>query len=252
MPTRPAIVTVSTIGNSAGPFNISDDVLGVIAMGVTAAQLQAGYTVNTDSNSTLITVTSTGTCTNSVSIILPTPTPTVVPPTPTPTIILPTPTPTPLPVYFDTAYSSFSNVCGQGGKYWTRLTGPATAVVQITLTGRHSVVGIQGPSACFYGSLNNTTLPSTNPATGLELLSVSSTILAANVPNTITNSNTVNITIPNTGYKDIIIVYRTTNLTTNFSGGELKAQITAVNGTPIVNGNFIITTYACSDSGNCT
>jgi hypothetical protein len=251
MPTRQVTVTVSTLGVSTGPFNISDDVLGVIAMGVTGTQLQAGYVVNTDVNSTTITVASIGTCTNSLNIVLPTPTPlpTTTPlPTSTPT---PTPTVTPVPVYFDSTYTSFSNVCGQGGKAWTRLTGPSGSQVEITLYGQQLVSGVQGVSACFYGSLNQTTLPSGTPATGTELLAVSESILAINTPGGISKTGTVVVAIPSIGYKDLIIVYRTTNLTSNFSSGNLTATITAVDSVVKTNGDFIVTTYACSDTGTC-
>lgn len=251
MPTRPVTVTVSTLGASTGPFNISDDVLGVIAMNITGTQLQAGYIVNTDVNSTTITVSSIGSCSNSLNIILPTPTP-IPTTTPVPTSTpLPTTTPTPIPVYFDSTYTGYSNVCGQGGKAWTRLTGPSGSQVQISLYGQHLVSGVQGASACFYGSINETILPSPTPSVGIELLAVSSSILAANTPGTISKLDTYTITIPSIGYKDIMIVYRTTNLTSNFSSGNLTATVTAVDSVARSNADFIATTYACSDSGFC-
>lgn len=251
MPTRSVTVTVSTIGASAGPFNISDNVLGIIAMNVTSAQLQAGYVVNTDVNSSTITVTSIGTCTNSLAITLPTPTPTPTPtpgPTNTPT---PTPTPTPVPVFFDTSYNSTSNINGEGGKAWTRLMGPSGSSVEITLFAEHYISSIQGVSACISGSLNETTLPSINPAVGTEISSVSGTVLAASVPNYLTDTQTTIITIPSTGYKDLVIVYRTKNLLSNYSSGYLQATITAVNSSPVVNGDFIVATYGFSDTGTC-
>ena len=79
MPTRIATVTISSIGTDAGPFNISDNLLGVIASGVTRTQLLAGFNVNTDVNSTVITVASTGICTNTLDIFLQTPTPSPTP-----------------------------------------------------------------------------------------------------------------------------------------------------------------------------
>ena len=251
MPTRAVTVTVSTIGASAGPFNISDNVLGVIAMNITSAQLQAGVVVNTDVNSSAITVTSIGTCTNSLVITLPTPTPTPTPtpgPTNTPT---PTPTPTPVPVFFDTSYSSTSNIYGEGGKAWTRLTGPSGSSVEITLFAEQYVSSIQGVSACISGSLNETSLPSINPAVGTEIASVSSTVLAASVPNYLTDTQTTIISIPATGYKDLVIVYRTKNLLSNYSNGYLQATITAVNSNPVANGDFITATYGFSDTGTC-
>lgn len=251
MPTRAVTITVTTIGASAGPFNISDNVLGVIAMNVTSAQLQAGFVVNTDVNSSTITVTSIGTCTNSLAITMPTPTPTPTPtpgPTNTPT---PTPTPTPVPVFFDTEYSSTSNVCGEGGKAWTRLVAPSGSLVEITLYAQHYVSSIQGVSACISGSLNATTLPSINPAVGAEIAGVTATVLAASVPNYLSATQATIITMPAAGYKDLVIVYRTKNLLTNFSSGYLQATITAVNSNPVTNGDFITATYGCSDTGTC-
>lgn len=251
MPTRSVTVTVSTIGASAGPFNISDNVLGVIAMNVTSAQLQAGFVVNTDVNSTTITVTSIGTCTNSLAIILPTPTPTPSPtpgPTNTPT---PTPTPTPVPVFFDTAYTSNSNINGEGGRSWTRLTGPSGSLVQVTLFAEQYISSIQGASACISGSINETTLPAINPAVGTQLASVSGSIASGSVPNYLSNTQTTVITIPAGGFKDLIIVYRTKNLLSNFNNGSLKATITAVNSNSISNGDFLLATYGFSDTGTC-
>jgi hypothetical protein len=251
MPTRLVTVTVNTIGASAGPFNISDNVLGVIAMNVTSAQLQAGFPVNTDVNSTTITVISVGTCTNSLAIVLPTPTPTPSPtpgPTNTPT---PTPTPTPVPVFFDTSYSSTSNINGEGGKAWTRLTGPSGSLVEITLFAEHYISSIQGASACISGSINETVLPSINPAVGTQIASVSDIVLAIDVPNYISDTQTTIISIPAVGYKDLVIVYRTKNLLSNYSSGYLQATITAVNSNPVVSGDFITATYAFSDTGTC-
>jgi hypothetical protein len=251
MPTRSVTVTVSTIGASAGPFNISDNVLGVIAMNVTSAQLQAGFVVNTDVNSSTITVISVGTCTNSLAIVLSTPTPTPTPtagPTNTPT---PTPSPTPVPVFFDTSYTSTRDTKGGGGRSWTRLTGPPGSLVEITLFAEHYISSIQGASACISGSINETVLPSINPAVGTEIASVSGTVIAASVPNYLSDTQITIITIPAGGYKDLIIVYRTKNLLSNFNNGSLKATITAVNSISISNGDFILATYGFSDTGTC-
>lgn len=251
MPTRLATVTLSSIGTDAGPFLISDDVLGVIASGVTRAQLLAGYDVNTDVNSTIISVQSTGLCTNVLNIILSTPTPTPTPtpgPTSTPT---PTPTPTIVPVEFDPNYTSYSNICGQGGKVWTRLTGPVGAIIQLTVYAEHYVVSITGASACISGRLSTTTLPATTPPESTLLTQVAATVASVNVPNFISDTSTVNVTIPAAGYQDLILVYRTTNLTSGFSNGSVKATITSINSSPVVNGGFIQTTYGCSDAGTC-
>jgi hypothetical protein len=108
MAVQTVLVTVSSIGTNAGPFTISDNVLGVLVTGVSAAQLLAGVFVNSDVTATSISVVSDAPCNTSLSIPIiypptrtPTPTPTRTP-TPTPTLTrTPTPTltrtPTPTP-----------------------------------------------------------------------------------------------------------------------------------------------------------
>lgn len=251
MPTRVATVSLSSIGTSAGPFTISDNVLGVIATGVTRAQLLAGFNVNTDVNSTQITVTSTGACTNSISYNIVNPTLT---PTPTPAVTstpTPTSTPTTVPVLFDSSYTGYLNICGQGGKVWTRLRGPVGAVIGVELYAQHYMLSISGPSACISGRLSTTTLPQTTPPESTLLAQVSAIVLAANVPSVLTDATITNITIPADGYQDIILVYRTTNLTSGFSNGNVQATIKTVNSVAVTNGDFIQTTYACSDAGIC-
>jgi hypothetical protein len=251
MPTRVATVSLSSIGTSAGPFTISDNVLGVIATGVTSAQLLAGFNVNTDVNSTQITITSTGACTNSISYNLVNPTLT---PTPTPAVTstpTPTATPTITPVLFDSSYTGYLNICGQGGKVWTRLRGPVGSVIGVELYTQHYILSISGPSACISGRLSTTTLPQTTPPESTLLAEVFSSILAVDVPSVISDATTTNITIPTSGYQDIILVYRTTNLTSGFSNGNVQARIKVIDGVTITNGDFIQTTYACSDAGIC-
>lgn len=106
MAVQSILVTVSSIGASEGPFSIYDNVLGILATGVSVAQLLAGYLVNADVTATSITVVSDAPCNTSLIIpiirptLTPTPTPTNTPtptrtPTPTPTATLNlTPTPT--------------------------------------------------------------------------------------------------------------------------------------------------------------
>ena len=100
MAVQTVLVTVSSIGTNAGPFTISDNVLGVLVTGVSAAQLLAGVFVNSDVTATSISVVSDAPCNTSLSIPIiypPTPTPTQTQtPTPTPTRT-PTPTPTQTP-----------------------------------------------------------------------------------------------------------------------------------------------------------
>jgi hypothetical protein len=95
MAVQSILVTVSSIGASEGPFSIYDNVLGILATGVSVAQLLAGYLVNADVNATSITVVSDAPC--NTSLIIPIIKPTLTP-TPTPTSTLtPTPTSTPNP-----------------------------------------------------------------------------------------------------------------------------------------------------------
>jgi hypothetical protein len=99
MAVQSILVTVSSIGASEGPFSIYDNVLGILATGVSVAQLLAGYLVNSDVTATSITVVSDAPCNTSliIPIIKPTLTPTLTP-TPTPTSTPnPTPTRTPTP-----------------------------------------------------------------------------------------------------------------------------------------------------------
>lgn len=203
-------------------------------------------------NSTSINVQSTGACTNSLNIILSTPTPTPTPtagPTFTPT---PTPTPTPVPVEFDPNYSGYSNVCGQGGKAWTRLVGPVGAVIELTLNGFQFITSTtSGTSVCLYGGLYETTLPAVAPATGTLIADVSATIGVGSLPYYLTNSDTTNITIPAAGYKDLLLIYTTKNVGSNFSNGRFSATITGVGGNPITGGDLIYTWYICSDTGVC-
>jgi hypothetical protein len=92
MAVQTVLVTVSSIGTNAGPFTISDNVLGVLVTGVSAAQLLAGVFVNSDVTATSISVVSDAPCNTSLSI------PIIYPPTPTPTQTkTPTPTPTQTP-----------------------------------------------------------------------------------------------------------------------------------------------------------
>lgn len=251
MPTRVATVTLASVGYSAGPFTISDNVLGVIATNVTRSQILAGFNVNTDVTSTSITVTSTGVCTNSISIFLSTPTPTVTP-TPTATVTpTPTPTATPVPTMFDANYTGYLNICGQGGKVWTRLIGTPGSTVDVEVYGQHYVLSISGGSACISGRLSTTSLPQSTPPEGTLLTQVAATVLSTNVPSFISDTSTTTITLPASGFQDLILVYRTTNLTSGFSNGSVRATIVSVNSVPVTNGDFIQTTYACSDAGIC-
>lgn len=242
-------VTLSSIGVSAGPFNIADNILGVVAMNVSRASLLAGYTLNVDSSATVVNVISVGACTNSISINLATPLPTATPTiTPSPTI---TPTPTQAPIYFDSNYAGSSNVCGQGGRSWSRLIAPSGTTVEITVTAVQFVTSISSTSACVSGGLFETTLPASTPAIGTELKAVTSTVLLADVPRYLESIDTYNLTMPAAGYKDFLIVYRTKNIANNFSNGQFSALVTKVNGVSVSNGGKLSTAYNCSDTGTC-
>jgi hypothetical protein len=140
MAVQTVLVTVSSIGTNAGPFTISDNVLGILVTGVSAAQLLAGILVNSDVTATSILVVSDAPCNTSLSIPIifptPTPTPTRTPtptptptrtPTPTPTSTpnpTPTRTPTPTPTRTPTPTPTF--VCARSCKLynWNTLTAP--------------------------------------------------------------------------------------------------------------------------------
>ena len=104
MPTKQVTISISSIGTDAGPFTITDDVIGTLATGVSRLDLLGGYIVNADETATEVTVTSTGeTCATSLVIdityvVCQTPPPTPGPPAPTPPT--PPPTPPPPPSYF--------------------------------------------------------------------------------------------------------------------------------------------------------
>ena len=87
MPTIAVNINLSTIGIDAGPFTISDNVLGVLVTGVSRTSLLSNYVVNADDTATQITVTSTGVCTNAITIPIdfhPCGSPTPPPPPPSP------------------------------------------------------------------------------------------------------------------------------------------------------------------------
>jgi hypothetical protein len=136
MAVQTVLVTVSSIGINAGPFTISDNVLGVLATGVSAAQLLAGFLVNSDVAATSILVLSGPPCNTSLSIpiISPTPTPTATPtrtptPTPTPTPTA-TPTRTPTPTPTRTPTPTPTPTCARNCKLynWNTLTAPFVSV----------------------------------------------------------------------------------------------------------------------------
>ena len=107
------LITVTTIGADAQEFTISDDVIGVIATNVTAAELLAGYPTQCDSTATQITIQSESPCLTSLVIpitaVTPTQTPTAtVTQTPTTTnTATPTNTQTPTPTNSATPTATF-------------------------------------------------------------------------------------------------------------------------------------------------
>ena len=245
MPTKSITVTIASIGVSAGPFNISDNVIGVVSMNVTRAQLLSGYSINVDTAATVVTVTSVGTCNTSLSIYLSTPTPTPTPTiTPTPTV---TPTPTQAPIYFDSNFTNESNICGDGGKIWSRLTAPSGTLVEFTLTSEQFITSINAATASISGILYKTTLPSSSPSLGVVVTSSYASATSAEIPTVITNTQVTTQTVPSSGYVDYILVYRTNNIESNFSSGQTTLTITKVNGVSVSNGGSLSTFYICSD-----
>ena len=245
MATKAVTVIIASIGASAGPFNISDNKLGVIAMNVSRASLLAGYLVNVDTTATVVTVQSIGSCTTSININLTTPTPTPTPTiTSTPTV---TPTPTQAPIYFDSNLTSTSNVCGSGGRIWSRLVGPATSTVELTLTSQHFVTSVNSVSASISGILYGTTLPSSNPTLGSVVLSTADSASYLEIPTVLQETKAATVTIPSSGYIDYILVYRTNNLASNYTNGQATLTVTKVNTVPVSNGGSISTGYVCSD-----
>jgi len=251
MATKSVSIIISTIGASAGPFNISDNVLGVVAINVSRDELLAGYTLNVDESATEIIVASVGACTNTISIYLSTPTPTPTPTiTGTPTI---SPTPTQSPIYFDTAYTSRSNVQGSGGRIWSRLVGPSGSVVELTVKAQQSVTSAATGSTnvCISGGLFETSLPSANPTPGTQITASLASISTGSIPYYLSDTQITTVTIPAIGYKDYILVYRTKNIGANYSNGQFSATITKVNGTTITGGDNLSIWYNFTDIGTC-
>jgi hypothetical protein len=246
MATKSVTVTIASIGASAGPFNISDDVLGVVAMNVSRSQLLAGYSVNISTSASVITVTSIGTCSTSLNIYLATPTPTPTPTiTATPTV---TPTPTQNPIYFDSNFTNTSNNCGSGGRIWSRLIAPAGTTVEVTLTSQQFITSVNSVSASISGTLYLTTLPSANPTPGTVLTSSYASVSYTDIPTVLTNTQVTTQTIPAAGYVDVMLIHRTQNIASNYSNGQSTATITKVNGVSVSNGGSLTTGYNCSDT----
>lgn len=251
MATKSITVTIASIGASAGPFNISDNVLGVVAMDVTRAQLLAGYSVNVDTTATVVTVTSVGTCTTSLTLYLSTPTPTPTPTaTPTPTV---TPTPTQNPIYFDSNFTNTALVCGgnptnTGGKIWSRLVAPAGTTVEFTVTAEQFITSVNSVSASISGIMYNTTLPSANPAKGSIVTSSYASIPYTEVPGYISDTQVSTVTISSLGYQDYLLIYNTNNISSNYTNGEFRATITKVNGVSVDNAGSLSTFYNCSNT----
>lgn len=252
MPTRPITIQISSIGTSAGPFTLSDDVIGVIDTNVPSSLLLAGYVAYPDVNATIITAQSTGTCNTTASFALPavtpSPTPSVTPtPTPSPSV----PTSVPSQAFFDPNYTSTSNIQGQGGRVWSRLTAPSGSSVELTISGEQAIFSVSGPVGCFSGILSDTTLPSGYPSTGSFIAGVSGSVGTASTPVYISDVTIYSFTMSAAGYRDMILVHRTNNLLSNFNNGVSKVQVTKFNGGNVVNGSYILTSYGYSDTGSC-
>lgn len=272
-------------GLAVGPFNIyMNDTTGgnLISSGVTKGALLDGVQVTLTSGQDLTLVyfvlkNMDPECLNSVSIIAPattttstttttttgiptTTTTTTAPPTTTTTTTIPptttstttTTTTVGIPtVYFDSNYNGVLSTCaGDGGKTWSRLTGPVGTVLTMTLSVNHYVTWLAtgAVSACATAFVNETVLPFVTPTYGTQLSTT--TVTSTAVPSVITNNTTFSITIPAGGYKDLMLRYFTQNLGGNYSTGQARLQVTTINGTAVI-GDAIVATYPCTIIGVC-
>lgn len=278
-----------TSGLAEGPFSIYYNVVSpstILASGLSRQDLLDGFDVyEVDSSATKILVVNLDPdCLNTGSFDLPSPTPTptvTATPTATPTQTLtatptttpnvtstatPTPTqtltrtltatPTPtttvsIPaVYFDTSYSGQDSSCDGQGTAYSRLIAPAGTVIELELLVYHYVTGIDSyGTACIAGNAYETTLPSTNPVPGTAIVGGGASTSIS--PALISDSATVSITMPASGYKDILLYYVTNNLSTNFSDGMARLKVFSVNGNNVLDGATISATYSCTNYDNC-
>lgn len=274
-----------TEGLAEGPFDLYYDVVSPatkIASSLSRQTLLDGYAVTGISilATKILAVNLDPDCLNTESYDLPqiTPTPTATltatptvtqtpNPTSTPTVTVgptatpsstptPTGTPTPTPttptpvIYFDTAFSGQDPSCDGQGSAYSRLTGPSGSVVVLDLLVYHYITGIESsPSACIAGEVFATTLPSASPVAGTSLGQATATTSVA--PALVSDSTQITITIPISGYKDLLLEYVTNNLTSNFSGGSARLKVITVNGTNVLDGDSITATYSCTNYSSC-
>jgi hypothetical protein len=275
-----------TTGLADGPFNIyMNDTTGanLISSNVTKSSLLDGVQIILTSGQDLTLVNFVlknmdPECLNSISIIAPTTTTTstttttttgtpttttttttVAPTTTTTTTVAPTTTSTTtttttvgIPtVYFDSNYNGILSTCvADGGKTWSRLTGPVGTVLTMTLSVNHYVTWLAtgAASACATAFVNEVVLPFTTLIYGTQLSTT--TVTSTAVPSVITNNATFSITIPAGGYKDLMLRYFTQNLGGGYSTGQARLQVTSINGTTVI-GDAIVATYPCSIIGVC-
>ena len=273
-------------GLADGPFNIyMNDTTGgnLISSNVTKGDLLNGVQVTLTSGQDLSLIyfvlkNMDPECLNSISIVAPTTTTTststttttavpttttttttVAPTTTTTTTVAPTTTSTTtttttvgIPtVYFDSNYNGILSTCvADGGKTWSRLTGPVGTTVVLTVSVNHYVTWLAAgaASACATAFVNETVLPFVTPTYGTQLSTTTVTSVA--VPSVITNNASFTITIPAGGYKDLMLRYLTQNLGGNYSTGQARLQVTSINGTTVI-GDAIVATYPCSIIGVC-
>jgi len=272
-------------------FYISSSNMVTLATGVSRQSLLNGYTLTgIPTNATVLEMHNTDPdCLTTASYFFPTPTPTPTPsPTPTPTpspTSTPTPTPTPSPTatptitptitpsvtpsitptitptvtptvvyyaYFDSGYSGGNSACTGQGTAYSRLTAVPGSTVTLSFTISQFVNGIASPytKVCISGEVYNTTLPYVSPVPGGTTYLTDSQNTTT-VPSSISHTTSTTVTIPGSGYIDMLVYYRTQNLASNFSAGSGLLKITAINGTPVSNGDQIVATYACSNAGAC-
>lgn len=278
-----------TGGLAEGPFTIYYDTVSagtLIASGLSRQDLLDGYdvldvpleakeilVVNLDPDclntgsfslpSPTPTPTTTPTLTLTATPTL-TPTPTITPnltttPTPTPTITL-TATPSPTvtlsstaagpTVYFDTAFSGQDPSCDGKGSAYSRLKGPVGTVIELEILSYHYVTSIESSeNACINGFVYTTALPSINPVPVSFITSAGAS--TSIVPSIVSDYSVASVTIPESGYIDILVEYVTNNLGSNFSEGSARLKVASVNGLYVLDGDTLTATYSCTNYEPC-
>jgi len=244
-------------------LDVSNTISAILVTNLDPDCLSTGsYVFPTPEPTPTLTATPTPTATPTLTTSqgsVPTPTPTLTStptqtltstPTQTPTLTPTTSTP-PIVVYFDSNYSGVDSSCTGYGEAYSRLVAPVGTTIDLRLSISHFVMGIipGQTKACIYGEAFQTTLPSTSPPLGTSIIGVGAS--TTTVPSSISDNITTTITIPSQGYYDLLLIYRTQNLSGNFSAGSAILQVIGVNGNTVTSGPSLVATYGCSNSGAC-